>query len=50
MEPYITARLEAGGINTYTDEVKKVINTLDLFLRILAQSYRDLDEIRTSEL
>jgi hypothetical protein len=36
MEPYITARLETGGINTYTDKVKKMINTLDLFLGVLA--------------
>jgi hypothetical protein len=50
MEPYITARLEAGGINICTDEVKKVMNTLDLFLGVLAQSYGDLDEVRTSEL
>jgi hypothetical protein len=30
--------------------VKKVITTLDQFLGVLAQSYGDLDEVRTSEL
>jgi hypothetical protein len=35
MKPYITARLEAGGINIYTDEVKKIITNLNQFLEVL---------------
>jgi hypothetical protein len=50
MKPYITVRLEAGGINSCTEEVKKAITNLDQFLGVLAQSYGDLDEVRTSEL
>jgi hypothetical protein len=50
IELYITARLEVGGISAYTEEVKKVMTTLNQFLGVLAQSYGDLDEVRTSEL
>jgi ABC-type transporter Mla subunit MlaD len=50
MEPFITARLEAANINSYTETIKAVIANINQFLRILAQSYNDLDETRTSEL
>jgi predicted transcriptional regulator len=50
IKSYIIARLEAGGINIYTDEVKKIITTLNQFLGVLVQPYGDLNEIRTSEL
>jgi hypothetical protein len=50
IEPYIIARLEAEGISIYTDEVKKVITTLDQFLGVLVQSYGDLNEVRILEL
>jgi hypothetical protein len=50
MEPYITARLESDTIYIYTEAVKGVITTIDQFLGVLAQSYGDLDEVRTSEL
>jgi hypothetical protein len=50
MEPYITARLEAGTIFACTDAVKAVMINPNQFLGVLAQSYGDLDEVRTSEL
>jgi hypothetical protein len=50
MEPYIAHRLEAGHIDQCNDEVKKVMIDIDGFLGVLAQSYGDLDETRTSEL
>ena len=50
IEPYVSHRLEVGHINLYNEEVKNVIRTVDSFLEVLAQSYRDLDEARTSEL
>jgi hypothetical protein len=50
MEPYIAHRLEAGYIDQYNDEVKKVIIDIDGFLEVLAQLYGDLDKARTSEL
>jgi hypothetical protein len=50
MEPYVSHRLEVGYINSCKEEVKKVMLTVDSFLGVLAQSYRDLDEARTSEL
>jgi hypothetical protein len=50
MEPYITARLENTSINVYTDATKAVITNVNQFLRVLAQSYRDLNKVRTSEL
>jgi hypothetical protein len=50
MEPYITARLNAGSNTACTEEVRKVITNIDGFLGVLAQSYGDLDEVRTSEL
>jgi hypothetical protein len=50
MEPYITTRLKINTIHVYTDAVKGVIITIDQFLGVLAQSYGDLDEVRTSEL
>jgi hypothetical protein len=49
INPYITARLEAEGINTCTNKIKKVMNTLNQFLKVLAQSYKNLNKIRTSE-
>jgi len=50
MEPYVSHRLEVGHINSCNAEVKKVMLTVDSFLGVLAQSYGDLDEARTSEL
>jgi hypothetical protein len=50
MEPYVSHRLEAGHINSCNEEVKNVMYTVDNFLGVLAQSYGDLDEARTSEL
>jgi hypothetical protein len=50
MKPYVSYRLEAGYINLYSEEVKNVMRTIDSFLGVLAQSYGDLDEARTSEL
>jgi hypothetical protein len=50
IEPYITARLEVDIIYICTNAVKGVIIIIDQFLGVLAQSYRDLDEVRTSEL
>jgi hypothetical protein len=50
MKPYITARLKVDIIHVYTDAVKGIITTIDQFLGVLAQSYKDLDETRTSEL
>jgi hypothetical protein len=49
-KPYITIRLKAGGINSYTEEVKKIITNFNQFLGILAQSYGDLNEVKISEL
>jgi hypothetical protein len=50
MKPFLTVRLEAVNINSYTDTTKVVISNINQFLGVLAQSYRDLDKIRTSEL
>jgi hypothetical protein len=50
MEPYITARLECASINVCTEATKAVMNNVNQFLGVLAQSYGDLDEVRTSEL
>jgi hypothetical protein len=50
IEFYVSYRLKAGYINLYIEEVKNVIRTVDSFLKILAQSYKDLDEVRTFEL
>jgi hypothetical protein len=50
IEPYITARLENISINVYIDTTKAVITNVNQFLKILAQSYGDLDKIRISEL
>jgi hypothetical protein len=50
MELYITARLEYTSINIYTEATKAVINNVNQFLGVLVQSYRNLNEIRISEL
>jgi hypothetical protein len=50
IEPYITARLENTSINVYIDATKAVIINVNQFLGVLAQSYRDLDEVRIFEL
>jgi hypothetical protein len=50
MKPYISVRLEAASISAYTDATKAIITNVNQFLRVLVQSYGDLDEIRTSEL
>jgi hypothetical protein len=50
IKPYILHRLEAGYINLYNEEVKRVILNVNNFLRVLAQSYGNLDEARTSKL
>jgi hypothetical protein len=50
MESYVSYRLKAGYINLCSEEVKNVIRIVDSFIGVLAQFYRDLDEIRTSEL
>jgi hypothetical protein len=50
MEPYVSYRLEVGYINLYNEEIKNVIRTINSFLEVLAQFYKDLDEARTSEL
>ena len=50
IKPYVSHRLEAGYINLYNEEVKRVILTVDSFLGVLAQSYKDLNETRTFEL
>jgi hypothetical protein len=50
MEPFITARLEAGTIFNYTDAVKAVMTNLNQFLGVLVQLYGDLNEVRISEL
>jgi hypothetical protein len=36
MEPYITARLDAGSNTKYTVEIKKVITDIKGFLGLLA--------------
>jgi hypothetical protein len=50
MEPYITARLGSASIHVCTDATKAVMSNVNQFLGVLAQSYGDLDEVRTSEL
>ena len=50
MEPYILYRLTVENLNACTDKIKKVITNIDRFLEVLAQSYGDLNEIRTSKL
>jgi hypothetical protein len=50
MKPFITARLEVDHIARCTDAVKAVITTIDQFLKVLAQSYKDLNKIKISEL
>jgi hypothetical protein len=50
MEPYITARLGNATINACTDATRAVITNINQFLGVLAQSYGDLNKIRTSEL
>jgi hypothetical protein len=50
MELYISARLEVVSINACTDATKAVMTNVNQFLGVLAQSYGDLDEVRTSEL
>jgi hypothetical protein len=50
IELYITARLKVDIIHVYTDAVKGVITTINQFLRVLIQSYKDLNKIRISEL
>jgi hypothetical protein len=50
MEPFLTARLEAVNINSCTNTTKAVMSNINQFLGVLAQSYDNLDEIRTSEL
>jgi hypothetical protein len=50
IEPYISARLEAASISAYTDVTKAVIINVNQFLGVLAQSYGDLNEAKTSEL
>jgi hypothetical protein len=50
MELYITVRLNAGSNAVCIEEVRKVIININGFFGVLAQSYRDLDEIRTSKL
>jgi hypothetical protein len=50
IKPYVLYRLKAGHINLYNEKVKRIIFTVDSFLEVLAQSYRDLNVIRTSEL
>ena len=50
MELYISHRLQVGTLANYQNTVRIVILNLDVFLGILAQSYGDLNEIRTLEL
>jgi hypothetical protein len=50
MEPYVTARLGSVSIHTCTDATKAVISNVNQFLGVLAQSYGDLNKVRTSEL
>jgi hypothetical protein len=50
MEPFLTARLKGATLNTYTDIIKAVISNINQFLRVLAQSYGDLDEAKIFEL
>jgi hypothetical protein len=50
IEPYIIARLSATAFAVYSDEIKKVIENINGFLGLLAQSYEDLNETRISEL
>ena len=50
MEPYISRRLSAGSLSACQETVRTVMSNIDAFLGIIAQSYGDLDEARTSEL
>jgi hypothetical protein len=50
MEPYISHRLNTTHLNQCSEEVRTVMTNIDNFLGVLAQSYGDLDEARTSEL
>jgi len=49
-EPYITHYLEQGSGNQCSDLVKQVYEDVNEYIALLAQSYGDLDEARTSEL
>jgi DNA integrity scanning protein DisA with diadenylate cyclase activity len=42
--------LENTSINVYINTIKAVITNVNQFLKVLAQSYKDLDKVRTSEL
>jgi hypothetical protein len=50
IKPYITIRLNTDSNAKCSKEVRKIITDIDGFLGVLAQSYGDLDETRTSEL
>jgi hypothetical protein len=49
-EPYITYYLKNGAIAFYDKIVINVIDTVEHYLNLLAQSFGDLDEIRIIEL
>jgi hypothetical protein len=50
MELNLTARLIAVNYAACSEDVKKVIGNIDIFLEVLAQSYENLDGIRISKL
>jgi hypothetical protein len=49
-EPYMSHYLEKGNATLCSPEVKKVMESKAEYMGLLAQSYGDLDEVRTSEL
>jgi hypothetical protein len=49
-EPYITHYLEKETVALCDKIVADVINTVGNYLNLLAQSFGDLDEVRTAEL
>jgi hypothetical protein len=50
MEPYLIARLAAVNHTACSEDVKKVMDNIDAFFGVLAQSYGDLNKARTSKL
>ena len=49
-EPYMTHYLDRGNADLCSEEVRRVMEVPGAYLELLAQSYGDLDEARSSEL
>jgi hypothetical protein len=49
-KPYIAHYLKRGNVANYDPIIAKAINTVGHYLKLLLQSFGDLNEIRTAEL